>query len=112
MQLVFDLTFCGGYAGGNYDETCGDQPASCRDAAPTGATAKCWDAVQSARRSLLGRPPPEFGGCLTAASSDAEIQASLDEGLLPFSPILVYADSPYRSNKIVAVRNNSAPSLC
>ena len=33
LQLVFDTTFCGGFAGGNaYSETCHDAPLPCRDA--------------------------------------------------------------------------------
>ena len=40
LQLVFDTTFCGGFAGGNaYSETCHDAPLPCRDALVGDATA-------------------------------------------------------------------------
>ena len=81
MQLVFDLTFCGGFAGNTYDDTCGDQPAACKTCKvrDTGAAAECWTAVAAAQAMLQDRtqtPPRDFGGCLNADSTVREIQVS------------------------------------
>ena len=75
LQIVFDLTFCGGYAGNTYQQTCGDQPDSCRTASRASpADTECYAAVQAKRRRI-GIDP--FDGCLTSRSTDAEIQAVL-----------------------------------
>ena len=49
LQLVFDTTFCGGFAGGNaYSETCHDAPLPCRDALVGDATAGEHDRLRTA----------------------------------------------------------------
>jgi hypothetical protein len=80
MQIVFDLTFCGAFAGNTYTPQCmaANREALCKDAQLTGATSMCYTAIQAARARLSsGTAPPEYGGCLSADSTNDEIQAVL-----------------------------------
>eukprot|EP01043_Picozoa_sp_COSAG02_P008634 COSAG02_NODE_280_length_25797_cov_66.644447_13_plen_744_part_00 len=75
LQIVFDLTFCGGYAGNTYDDTCGDEPDSCRTASSTSTLDReCYAAIVAARANPNAL---EYGGCITTSSTDAEVQAVL-----------------------------------
>jgi len=54
LQLVFDTTFCGGFAGGNaYSETCHDAPLPCRDALVGDAIAGEHDRLRTAALAAL-----------------------------------------------------------
>lgn len=80
LQIVFDTTFCGPFASSTYGQQCHDQPASCHTATAADSRAagksfaRCWAAITAAKAKLQA---PEFGGCLSATSTDAEIQAVL-----------------------------------
>ena len=79
LQLVYDTTFCGGFAGQTYAATCADEPLPCHTANSADTDAQCFETINAVRSDLSAgtTPDPRYGGCLSGASSAVEIQAVL-----------------------------------
>lgn len=86
LQLVFDTTFCGGFAGGTYgsksfgqsdgSKTCADEALPCHTAGATDSDTRCFDAIAKVHTQVsAGHLDPQHGACLSRTSTNTEIQA-------------------------------------
>lgn len=79
LQLVYDTTFCGGFAGQTYAATCADEALPCHTASAADSDTQCFETINTIRSQLAagGTADPRYGGCLSSASSAVETQAIL-----------------------------------